>query len=54
MWVARGRFVCQNLCCLIHAIYEFGLTPSFWGRDADADRAILKFPDRLTVNRRGC
>ena len=38
------KFVCQNVCCLIHAVYELGLTPRFWGRDGEEARTIIKFP----------
>jgi transposase len=38
------KFVCQNLCCLIHAIYELGLTPHFWGQTEEPEQTILKFP----------
>lgn len=29
-----AKFVCHNICRLIHAIYEMGLEPEFW-QDAE-------------------
>ncbi len=39
------KFVCQNVCCLIHAMYELGISP--FGSDRDDDdgpRSVVKFP----------
>lgn len=30
---ALAKFVCHNLCCLIHSIFELGIAPTFWTRD---------------------
>jgi transposase len=27
---ALAKLLCHNICCLISAIYELGLTPTFW------------------------
>jgi transposase len=33
---ALCKFVCHNIACLISAIYELGITPTFWGEAAVA------------------
>jgi transposase len=30
---ALAKFVCHNLCCLIHATLELGIEARFWGKD---------------------
>jgi hypothetical protein len=35
------KFVCQNICCLIHAMYELGITPT--GAETDDGPPILRF-----------
>ena len=30
------KILCHNICCLISAIYELGLSPVFWGEVATA------------------
>jgi transposase len=41
---AYAKLVCQNVCCLISAIYELGITPPGWDRDEDdAPRDIIPF-----------
>jgi hypothetical protein len=37
------KFVCQNVCCLIHAAYELGLDVPGW-RDAEDETRIIRFP----------
>ena len=27
------KFLCHNICCLIHAVFELGIEATFWGRD---------------------
>src|SRR5262249_7830774 len=40
-----AKMVCQNVCCLIHAMYELGIPPPGWAEpDDDGERAILRFP----------
>jgi transposase len=43
-----AKLVCHNLCCLISAMYELGLTPQFpaEGQADDEPRAILPMPRR--------
>ena len=38
------KFVCQNVCCLISAIYELGIAPPGWNTVPDEPAPILKFP----------
>ena len=38
------KFVCQTLCCLIHAAYELGITPPGWNTKSDDAPTVLKFP----------
>ena len=39
------KFVCQNVCCLIHAMYELGITLPGWQREEPGDApAVLQFP----------
>ena len=38
------KFVCQNVCCLIHGIYELGITPPGWNTQSEDSPAVLKFP----------
>jgi transposase len=38
------KFLCHNLCCLVSAIYELGIDPTFWGERPADDCSILKFP----------
>jgi hypothetical protein len=41
------KLIAWNLTCLVHAIYEMGITPMFWqDGDGDEPRDILKFPTR--------
>jgi len=37
------KFVCQNVTCLISAMYELGITPPGWS-DVAGDRAVIPFP----------
>jgi hypothetical protein len=37
-----GQFVCQNVCCLIDAMYELGITRPGW-KTSDAAPVTLKF-----------
>lgn len=41
-----AKFVCHNICCLVAAIYEQGLSPVFGltKEEDDEEAAILKFP----------
>ena len=38
------KFVAQNVCCLIHAMYELGITPPGWEDDGERP-AVTRFPD---------
>jgi hypothetical protein len=38
------EFVCQNVCCLISAMYELGVRPRGRGTEPRAAPAVLKFP----------
>jgi hypothetical protein len=38
------KFVAHNARCLIHAMYELGISPFDSGRDEDGPRAVIKFP----------
>lgn len=38
------KFICQNICCLIHAAYELGVTPPGWDREETDAPAVLQFP----------
>jgi transposase len=39
------KFICQNVCCLISAMYELGITPPGWKGDEPEDSpALLQFP----------
>lgn len=40
-----AKLVCQNVCCLIQAMYELNLAPPTWSADAD------RKPTALTANR---
>ena len=39
------KVVCHNVCCLIHEMYELGITPTF-GTEGEEPPAILRFPAR--------
>lgn len=39
------KFVGFNICCLIQAIYELGLSPRFWDRGDETERAVIPFPE---------
>jgi transposase len=38
------KFACQNVCCLIHAMYELGITPPGWNAQPEDSPAVLRFP----------
>jgi transposase len=40
------KFVCQNICCLIHAMYELGVILPGWDKEPEESDApaVLKFP----------
>ena len=40
------KFICQNVCCLISAMYELGITPPGWNQIGEPDDAptVLRFP----------
>ncbi len=38
------KFICQNVCCLIHAVYELGLPLLPSDDEGEQPRSILKFP----------
>ena len=42
------KLIAWNLTCLVHAIYEMGVTPVFWQdpEGVDGPRDVLKFPTR--------
>ena len=41
------KLIAWNLTCLVHAIYELGVSPVFWkAPDRDEPTDILKFPTR--------
>lgn len=43
----RAKFVAHNICCVISAIYERGIDPTFLGLDGKPDdrpRDVLRFP----------
>ena len=33
------KVLCHNICCLIRSMYEVGLEPTFWAKDAPALKA---------------
>jgi len=38
------KLVCQNLTCVIGAMYELGIAPTFWGQQQpDGERDVLPF-----------
>jgi len=37
------KFVAQNVCCLIHAMYELGITPPGW-EDESEQSTTIRFP----------
>jgi hypothetical protein len=39
------KLIAWNLTCLVHAIYELGISPVFWQDELDAPQNVLKFPD---------
>jgi hypothetical protein len=38
---ALCKIVCHNLCCLISAIYELGITPVFWQDEGGEQSDVL-------------
>jgi hypothetical protein len=38
------KFVCQNVCCLISAMYEFGIKPMGWSTQPADAPAVLRLP----------
>lgn len=38
------KFLCQNICCLISAMYELGIVPPGWKAQPEVEPAVLKFP----------
>jgi hypothetical protein len=39
-----AKMICQNVCCLISAMYELGLTPPTWLQDDDDAPVSIRFP----------
>jgi hypothetical protein len=37
------KLVCQNVCCLISAMYELGIRPLGWATGSE-EAPVLKFP----------
>ena len=33
-----AKFVCHNICCLISAMYEVGIDPTFWAKERVAQK----------------
>ena len=53
------KFVAYNITCLIHALYELGITPPGWEKEESGEPpSVLRFPGfmgvRLPINSRGC
>lgn len=38
------KFICQNVTCLIGAMYELGIAQPTWRKENDGERSIIKFP----------
>jgi hypothetical protein len=32
------KIVCHNICCVIGSMHELGLEPTFWAKDAPAQK----------------
>jgi hypothetical protein len=34
------KVLCHNICCLTQSLYELGIEPTFWAKDASAQKVI--------------
>lgn len=43
-----AKFVCHNICCVVSAVYELGIDPTFIGLPGEEDgpRDVIRFPAR--------
>ena len=35
-----AKFVCHNICCLIHALFELGIESKFWEPEEEKTEAV--------------
>jgi hypothetical protein len=44
-----AKFVCHNICCVISAVYELGIDPTFIGLPGEDDgpRDVIRLPSRV-------